>query len=96
MALSNKAAAKSPSPPHRAGAPLSTFTCRASRPARRGGILPLLPARGGGHETVLLVEDEELVRMMLVEVLKSGGYKVLDARHGADALALGEQYHRAD
>jgi len=52
----------------------------------------LLPARGGGHETVLLVEDEELVRVMLVEVLKSGGYAVLDARHGADALALGEQY----
>jgi two-component system, cell cycle sensor histidine kinase and response regulator CckA len=52
----------------------------------------LLPARGGGHETVLLVEDEELVRVMLVEVLKSGGYAVLDARHGADALILGEQY----
>jgi two-component system, cell cycle sensor histidine kinase and response regulator CckA len=53
----------------------------------------LLPAiRGGGHETVLLVEDEELVRVMLVEVLKSGGYAVLDARHGADALALGDQY----
>jgi PAS domain S-box-containing protein len=52
----------------------------------------LVRARGGGHETVLLVEDEELVRMMLVEVLKSVGYAVLDARHGADALALGEQY----
>jgi DNA-binding response OmpR family regulator len=41
---------------------------------------------------VLLVEDEELVRVMLVEVLKSVGYTVLDARHGADALVLGEQY----
>jgi two-component system, cell cycle sensor histidine kinase and response regulator CckA len=28
-----------------------------------------------------------------VEVLKSAGYNVLDARHGADALALAEQYH---
>jgi hypothetical protein len=53
---------------------------------------PLLPAVGGGHETVLLVEDEELVRMMLSEVLKAGGYHVLEARHGADALALAEQY----
>jgi hypothetical protein len=52
----------------------------------------LLAARGSGHETVLLVEDEELVRVMLVEVLKSVGYTVLDARHGADALVLGEQY----
>jgi PAS domain S-box-containing protein len=53
----------------------------------------LLPAADGGHETVLLVEDEELVRMMLVEVLKSAGYNVLDARHGADAVVLAEQYH---
>jgi CheY-like chemotaxis protein len=53
---------------------------------------PLTPAAGGGHETVLLVEDEELVRMMLVEVLKSAGYIVLDARHGTDALALSGQY----
>jgi CheY-like chemotaxis protein len=52
----------------------------------------MLPAHGGGNETVLLVEDEELVRMMLVEVLKAGGYTVLDARHGADALALAEQF----
>jgi PAS domain S-box-containing protein len=55
-------------------------------------LTPLLPAADGGHETVLLVEDEELVRMMLVEVLKSGGYTVLEARHGTDALALAEQY----
>jgi hypothetical protein len=46
------------------------------------------PRAGGGNETVLLVEDEELVRMMLVEVLKAAGYSVLDARHGEDALLL--------
>ncbi len=50
------------------------------------------PAAVGGPETVLLVEDEELVRMMLMEVLKSCGYTVLDARHGADALALAGQF----
>jgi CheY-like chemotaxis protein len=53
---------------------------------------PLPAAAKGGHETVLLVEDEELVRVMLVEVLKSAGYIVLDARHGTDALTLLEQY----
>jgi hypothetical protein len=61
------------------------------RPGKEEKI-QLPPASGGGHETVLLVEDEELVRMMLVEVLKSGGYAVLDARHGTDALALAGQY----
>jgi CheY-like chemotaxis protein len=51
------------------------------------------PASGeGGNETVLLVEDEELVRMMLVEVLKAAGYSVYDARHGEDALALADQF----
>jgi hypothetical protein len=50
------------------------------------------PAGGNGNETVLLVEDEELVRLMLVEVLKSAGYSVLDARHGEDALALADGY----
>ena len=46
-----------------------------------------------GSETVLLVEDEELVRMMLVEVLKAAGYSVLDARHGEDALVLAGKFN---
>lgn len=41
-----------------------------------------------GNETILLVEDEEVVRLMLVEVLAHQGYTVLEARRGADALAL--------
>jgi hypothetical protein len=52
----------------------------------------IVPTRTRGSETVLLVEDEELVRMMLVEVLKAAGYHVLDARHGADALELAAKY----
>ncbi|HZM06268.1 MAG TPA: PAS domain S-box protein [Candidatus Saccharimonadales bacterium] len=52
----------------------------------------LVTTRTRGTETVLLVEDEELVRMMLVEVLKTDGYNVLDARHGADAIELAGQY----
>ena len=50
------------------------------------------PRQAQGTETVLLVEDEELVRMMLVEVLKAADYKVLDARHGADALELAQRH----
>jgi two-component system, cell cycle sensor histidine kinase and response regulator CckA len=50
------------------------------------------PSTGGGNETVLLVEDEELVRMMLLEVLKSAGYAVIDARHGADAIVVADQH----
>ena len=39
-----------------------------------------------GHETILLVEDEELVRIMLQESLEEAGYRVLQARHGESAL----------
>ncbi|MGH9941922.1 MAG: response regulator [Pyrinomonadaceae bacterium] len=44
-----------------------------------------------GTETILLVEDEELVRRMTREILEMGGYEVLEAPHGGAALALGEQ-----
>ena len=42
----------------------------------------------GGHETILLVEDEEMVRTMCRKVLETNGYVVLEAESGADALAL--------
>jgi len=52
---------------------------------------PPAPASIWGHETILLAEDEEVVRLMLVEALTLQGYTVLDARCGSDALALAEK-----
>jgi len=46
----------------------------------------------GGSETVLLVEDEEIVRSFAHEVLTQNGYTVLVARHGHEALAISEQH----
>ena len=45
-----------------------------------------------GHETVLLVEDEEIVRELAIKTLKLLGYKVLHASNGAEALLLGDSY----
>lgn len=42
----------------------------------------------GGKETILLVEDEELVRNLSREILTSCGYQVIVASNGAEALAL--------
>jgi CheY-like chemotaxis protein len=48
-----------------------------------------------GHETVLLVEDEEAVRLLTTRVLQSAGYNVLIARHGPAAIAIAAEYKGA-
>ena len=40
----------------------------------------------GGHERILLVEDEEMVRELAAEMLTSLGYEVIQAKNGLDAL----------
>ncbi len=41
-----------------------------------------------GSETILLVEDEETLRELTAELLRSGGYRVLVAESGEAALAM--------
>jgi two-component system cell cycle sensor histidine kinase/response regulator CckA len=45
-----------------------------------------------GTETVLLVEDEEMVRDMTHQILRMSGYQVLEAKHGREALAVCERH----
>ncbi len=42
----------------------------------------------GGRETILLVEDDESVRMLTLRALREAGYRVVDARNGREALEL--------
>jgi PAS domain S-box-containing protein len=53
---------------------------------------PALPPLAPGTETVLLIEDDRLLRELLDETLESGGYTVLVADDGDQALRISEEY----
>jgi two-component system, cell cycle sensor histidine kinase and response regulator CckA len=42
------------------------------------------PGNPGGNETILVVEDEDMMRTIVAEVLRSNGYTVLEARDGSE------------
>jgi signal transduction histidine kinase len=44
--------------------------------------------RSADHETILVVDDEPLVRMVAVEILEELGYRVLEAGDGPTALKI--------
>jgi PAS domain S-box-containing protein len=53
-------------------------------------VVPLIPAIEGGSETILIVEDDPLVRAYVNTQLQSLGYKTLSAGNGIEALAIAD------
>jgi signal transduction histidine kinase/CheY-like chemotaxis protein len=48
----------------------------------------------GGHETILIVEDEEILREMARDILQGHGYRILEAASGREALEVWRQSAR--
>jgi len=72
-------------------------TLKIYLPSVSGSVAEVLPNIRkpellGGTETILLVEDEEVVREMATEVLRESGYHVLEAKHGPEAITLCKEY----
>jgi len=49
------------------------------------------PTKHGGHERILLVEDEEVVRQLTRDLLSREGYDVVVAAEGEEALELARE-----
>ncbi len=68
-----------------------------------GGLMPVslmaMSSSGGqavqASGTILVVDDEEMLRNVAAAMLKSGGYEVITAEDGVDAIAKLEKYKDA-
>ncbi len=67
---------------------LPTAAARDDQPSRPAP----LPGRRGAGELVLLVEDEDAVRTMIADFLRSSGYRVVAASSGEEALAIAAEH----
>jgi PAS domain S-box-containing protein len=68
----------------------TTFTlylpsARVAAPAARRAAV-MAPPQDGRHETVLVCDDDDNVRRLLVDVLGLRAYRILQARNGQEAL----------
>jgi CheY-like chemotaxis protein len=69
------------------GASFKVFLPRVNAPSPSREVEKTVEIRGGS-ETILLVEDEPQVRAVARRILEQGGYRVLEAGNGGEALAV--------
>jgi two-component system, cell cycle sensor histidine kinase and response regulator CckA len=75
------------------GAGTTVEVCLPRADAAMEAPVPPLPrAEVSGRQTILLVEDEDAVRLLIVRVLRRVGYHVLSARNGAEALLISSRH----
>jgi len=74
------------------GTTFKVYFPRSTLALERAISVPPIACSVHGSETILLVEDEEQVRVMTRSILLRNGYNVLDAQNGGEAFLICEQY----
>ncbi len=77
------------------GTSFKIYLPRVDQPEDKSIAMAPLADAPRGTETILLAEDEQDVREVAREFLESGGYKVIEARSGAEALRLAAEHKAA-
>ncbi len=77
------------------GTSFKIYLPRVDQPVVKSGSTQFVSEVPRGTETILLAEDEQDVREVAKEFLESGGYTVIEARDGAEALQLEETHEGA-
>ncbi len=67
---------------------LSLPCCPEGHEAEREAVMPPAGATAGAGRSVLLVDDEAVVRMLVGDVLRDLGHHVIEAADGAEALRV--------
>jgi PAS domain S-box-containing protein len=70
------------------GSTFKVYLQRVDEPVERNDASPIVSTLRRGTETILLVEDEDLLRTLTRSLLEQGGYTVLEARDGREALEI--------
>ncbi|HSR97349.1 MAG TPA: ATP-binding protein [Kofleriaceae bacterium] len=74
------------------GTTFKIYLPRAKRRSDTSKIPVIGGAPVGGSETILLVEDDETVRVLVRSILRRNGYNVLEAQNGGEAFLVCEQF----
>jgi len=74
------------------GTTFKIYLPRIEEIVESGKRVPVSAKSMQGQETVLLVEDEDIVRDLACRVLSENGYTVLEAHDGREALLICEKY----